>query len=563
MVDWAQRFLAPPTFENAEDTRSARLLNVILWTLLGLSIASVVATVLTNIGDAAEMIAGVLLSGVFVLPFAAGQWLMRTGQVRIASGIVVAFLYVSFVFAAATSGGVTAPVFSIFVLLIILCSLLLRPRATVILAVLCVLTGLGLMYGESTMGWIEAHVSNPLFGWLTYSLIIVFSVVLLLMSSTDTRETLERAQIYAQEMQNQQEQLQDVAADRANDLDRRNRHMRAIAGIVRDISMLRDEDTLLSSAVASMGERLDLCHVAVYWLDRTGEGLLPRAAFGLGASDLLARQNRVTVNSDSVLGRVASGSGVQVRSEIEPGDTSWRIADIAGTRSEMVLPLQLAGDVVGVLDLQSETSGAFVVEDSMLFQIFADQISLAISNARSLSEAQARLDAERRAYGDLTGDAWRRMLRTRGELGVLRNESGLSASPDVWRSEMGDAISSGEVTIREGDAQAVAIPIVARGHVIGVIDARKPEAAGEWTRQELELMEALRDQLGEALESARLYQDVQRREAQERLVGEATSRMRESLDVESVLRVAVQEISRSLGLAALDVKLGVGSDGGE
>jgi GAF domain-containing protein len=563
MVDWAQRFFTPPTFESEDDTRNARLLNVVLWTLLLLSIASTVATVLTNLGDAVGMLSGVLLSGVFVLPFAAGQWLVRSGHVRLASGIVVAFLYVGFVFAAAVSGGVAAPIFSIFVLLIVLSSLLLRARTTAILAGLIILTGIGFLYGESTAGWIEPQIPSPLFGWLTYSLLIVFSVVLLLMSSTNTRDALERARIYAQEMEHQQEQLQESAADQANDMARRNRHMQAIAGIFRDISLLRDEDTLLSSAVASMGERLDLCHAAVYWLDRTGDGLLPRAAFGLGASDLLVRQNQVTVNSDSVLARVASGSGVQVRSEIEPGDTSWRITDVAGTRSEIVLPLQLSGEVVGVLDLQSETSGAFMVEDGMLFQIFADQISLAIANARSFSDAQARLDAERRAYGDLTGDAWRQMLRTSGELGVLRNDSGLSVSPNVWRPEMGDAISSGQVAVRAEDAQVVAIPIVARGHVIGVIDARKPENEGEWTRQEIELMEALRDQLGEALENARLYQDVQRREVQERLVSEATSRMRESLDVESVLQVAVQEISRSLGLAALDVKLGVGSDGDE
>lgn len=563
MVDWSRRLLASPTFESEDDTRSARLLNVILWTLLVLAIASTVATVLTNLGDAADTIAGVLLSSVFVLPFAAGQWLLRTGQVRLASGIVVAFLYVGFVFAAVVSGGVAAPVFSIFVLLIVLSSLLLEARATVILSCLVILTGAGFLYGESSAGWIEHQAPSPLFGWLTYSLIVVFTAVLLLMSSTNVRDALGRARIYAQEMQQQQEQLQEVAADRANDLERRNRQMQAIAGVFRDISMFRDEDTLLSNAVASMSERLDLCHVAAYWLDRTGEGLLPRAAFGLGASDLLVRQNVITVNSDSMLARVASGAGVQVRSEIEPGDTSWRITDIAGTRSEMVLPLQVAGEVVGVMDLHSETLGAFASEDSMLFQIFADQISLAIANARSFSEAQARLEAERRAYGDLTGDAWRRMLRAGGELGVLRNENGLSASLDIWRTEMSDAVSSGQVVIREEDEQRVAIPIMARGHVIGVIGARKPEATGAWTSQEIELIEALRDQLGEALENARLYQDVQRREAQERLVGEATLRMRESLDVQSVLRVAAQEISRSLGLAALDVQLGLGSDGGE
>ena len=76
MVDWTRQLFAPPTFESEDDTRGARLLNVILWMLLVMSIASTVATILTNLGDAAEMTAGILLSSVFVLPFAAGQWLM-------------------------------------------------------------------------------------------------------------------------------------------------------------------------------------------------------------------------------------------------------------------------------------------------------------------------------------------------------------------------------------------------------------------------------------------------------------------------------------------------------
>lgn len=66
-------------------------------------------------------------------------------------------------------------------------------------------------------------------------------------------------------------------------------------------------------------------------------------------------------------------------------------------------------------------------------------------------------------------------------------------------------------------------------------------------------METLAGQLGMALESARLYRDTQRRAAQERLVGEVTARMRQTLDVNAVLDTAVDEIVRALGLEALDV----------
>jgi GAF domain-containing protein len=95
-----------------------------------------------------------------------------------------------------------------------------------------------------------------------------------------------------------------------------------------------------------------------------------------------------------------------------------------------------------------------------------------------------------------------------------------------------------------------------RGQVIGVVDARKPEDGGEWTAEQTTLLETMTEQLGVALESARLYQDARRRAARERLTGEVTARMRETLDLEAVLTTATREISEALDLAALDVRLG-------
>ena len=85
---------------------------------------------------------------------------------------------------------------------------------------------------------------------------------------------------------------------------------------------------------------------------------------------------------------------------------------------------------------------------------------------------------------------------------------------------------------------------------------RKSPGARPWTPDEVRLMEALAGQLGTALESARLYSDTQRRAARERLVGEVTARIRQTLDVDAVLDTAVDEIARAMGLEALDLQLG-------
>ena len=69
------------------------------------------------------------------------------------------------------------------------------------------------------------------------------------------------------------------------------------------------------------------------------------------------------------------------------------------------------------------------------------------------------------------------------------------------------------------------------------------------------LLETLAEQLGMALEGARLYQDTQQRAAREQTVAEITSRMRESLDMETVLKTTADEIYQVLGLEEVAIRL--------
>jgi hypothetical protein len=101
----------------------------------------------------------------------------------------------------------------------------------------------------------------------------------------------------------------------------------------------------------------------------------------------------------------------------------------------------------------------------------------------------------------------------------------------------------------------LSLPIRHLGQKLGTIVAHKPADAGDWTSQETELMEMLAEQLSLALDSARLYQETQRRAVQERLVGEATARMRETLDIETVLRTTASEMRRALDLDNLVIRL--------
>ncbi len=202
---------------------------------------------------------------------------------------------------------------------------------------------------------------------------------------------------------------------------------------------------------------------------------------------------------------------------------------------------------MGVLDVQSTEPQAFIDEDVAVLQTLADQVAMAISNARLFQQAQESLEAERRAYGVQSRDVWTDLLSARSDLGYYCDADGVTLAtehPPVHDDH------------HDTDLAAVEIPVtVYGGQVIGTINARKPGEAGEWTAEEISLLETLTEQLNVALESARLHQDTQRRAARERLIGEVTARIRETLDLETMLKTAAQEMRQALDLPEVVIRL--------
>jgi signal transduction histidine kinase len=58
------------------------------------------------------------------------------------------------------------------------------------------------------------------------------------------------------------------------------------------------------------------------------------------------------------------------------------------TRSELALPLHSRGRVIGAMTIQSQREAAFSKEETAIFQTMADQIAIAVDNARLFKEAQ-------------------------------------------------------------------------------------------------------------------------------------------------------------------------------
>ena len=341
-------------------------------------------------------------------------------------------------------------------------------------------------------------------------------------------------------------------------LERRARYQEATAAVARDVASTLDLEELLSRVVTLISEQLGFYHTGIFLLDPIGEWVELRAASSEDGERMLAQGHRLRVGEEGIVGYVADRGEARVASDVtaassaESGEDAAHLdnPDLPETRSEVALPLRSRGEILGVLDVHSKSREAFTGEGVAVLQTLADQVATAISNAQLFRQVQDALDAERRAYGEISRDAWAEALRGQGTVGYYCDADATVPVTEVVKAE-------------DADLPALDVPITVHDQVIGAIRARKPEGAEQWTDEDTGLMKALAEQLGLALESARLYQDIQRRAAHERLVSDISDHLQRAPDMETLLQAAAQELNRVLGGSRAYVHLGMGAWGDE
>jgi nitrate/nitrite-specific signal transduction histidine kinase len=348
--------------------------------------------------------------------------------------------------------------------------------------------------------------------------------------------------------------LEERVAARTLDLEKRTTYLEASAEVTRAVSLILNVDQLVQQVVDLIKQRFDLYYVGLFLLDEVEEWAVLKAGTGEVGRAMLARGHRIRTGEGMIGWCVAHA---QSRIALDVGEDAVRLAtkELPETRSEAALPLSARGHVIGALSVQSKEPAAFDLETIAVFQTLADQVAIALENARLFAETQAALEAAGRAYGELSREAWSHLLQTRSGLGYRSDEHGVTSISEDWQPEVERALQEEEMVIGDGKRITLAAPIKVRGEVIGVLDTYKSVDAGSWSNEELQLIESLTDQLGEALESARLYQDTQRRAAREQLISFVVNRMRSAADIGSLMQTTIREVATVLGVSSAFVQL--------
>ena len=167
--------------------------------------------------------------------------------------------------------------------------------------------------------------------------------------------------------------------------------LQASAQVSRAVAQIRDLDQLLPQVTQLISQHFGFYHAGIFLTDDTGRYAVLRAANSSGGQRMLARQHRLGVGSEGIVGYVTGTGQPRIALDVGADATYFDNPDLPDTRSEMALPLRTGGTLIGALDVQSTQVRAFDQEDIAVLTLMADQIATAIENARLFEQAQAAL----------------------------------------------------------------------------------------------------------------------------------------------------------------------------
>jgi GAF domain-containing protein len=267
---------------------------------------------------------------------------------------------------------------------------------------------------------------------------------------------------------------------------------------------------------------------------------------------MLKRNHRLRLGT-GVVGFSAQTGQPRIALDVGADAVFFDNPDLPNTRSEAALPMKSRGETIGVLDVQSTEAGAFSNEDLQVLTALANQVAIALENARLLTETRAALIQVQEVYNEFTRAEWSRAV-SQAEQPGFRYQTGrieMMENP-LQTPEVISAVKNGEAMVNppngsEEKRSTVAVPVKLRGEVIGVLHIESNDPDKKWQDDEVSLVEAVAERAAFAMENARLFQDARRRAAKESLISEATARISSALNIENILQTTAEELERVLG----------------
>ena len=339
----------------------------------------------------------------------------------------------------------------------------------------------------------------------------------------------------------------------------------ALLSAALELSGLADRDSLIQVVTHRILTLLD-ADGAGLWLPVGDAEIELVAAISPGSAHIAGRR---LAKGEGLSGTVYA-SGIALRVDDYPA-WSGRSATFedAPFHAAVAVPLSWQGRVKGILSAtHSQPGKPFSIDQERTAQLYAAHVAAALASVDLLEQQRRTLGELDTAMLRLTGKAWsayfsqlpqriRRVDFTRPGRAPVEQEwlpevdlAVASTSPVAWMQRKDQIVTS-------PFQAAMATPIVLRGKVIGALQVGETERPKVWSAEDLSFIQAVADQVALAVENARLIEQAQRAARRERAIAEAADRIHRPVDLDAIVRAAIEEVSRITGASDVSIQLGV------
>jgi GAF domain-containing protein len=486
--------------------------------------------------------------GLTFIPTLLAYFIARTRSYRAAIFIFAVAYSASAYYSILTAGGTTDPALLILIYVIpglIVASTFLSSWIVLLLSGLNILA---LFAAQS--------ISSDVTGAIIVQAAMIAMIGLLLYLLTNFRSGLEKSRLnQVQTINRELEQLtgtlEQRVEERTHQLEIANRQiterisqLEAVTRLSETIAELQDLGEVFPQTTELINKFFGFYHVGIFLIDSQKEFAILQAANSVGGKHMLARGHRLRLGT-GVVGYAALTGSPRIALDVGRDAVFFNNPDLPDTRSEVALPLKARGETIGILDVQSREAEAFSNDDLLILTTLANQVAIAIENARLLTETRSALVQVQAVYDEFTRAEWSRTISRLEQPGYRYNagriemlEKGLN-SPEVL-----EAIQNAEIVGSANGSQEkhsrVAVPVKLRGEVIGVIYIESNDSYRHWVKEEVSLVEAVAERAAVAMENARLFQDARRRAVKEQSISEATAKISSAMNIENILHATAE-----------------------
>ncbi len=333
-------------------------------------------------------------------------------------------------------------------------------------------------------------------------------------------------------------QLEHRVIERTEELGILSVQLRSSASITKTIAEIQNISELMDSATSLMSDQFGYYHVGLYLLDDRNKLAFLQASSSSIGKQLVGQGFRIERDRRNIFNLVIE----QKRANITSDANEYFLADsnFPLTRSRLMTPLVIRGNVIGVLDFHSDQQQSFNTQDTEVLSILTDLVAVSIDNLRLINETKNLAYDLENTTSLQTHEKWAKF--------TSRNKPAYQFTPAGVRP----LFSNNNLEIDGG----LQIPLTLHGQNIGGILLKRKGNEASWSDRERLLVEKIANQAALALENSRLVEEAQNNAIRNQVISNVSVRIRETLDIESVIHTATTELRRVFDLKEAEISIG-------